>query len=81
MPSLCGGNECLFCKGSSGCLAGNGDDDFEALELEEVHQILNSGYHTRLKRKLSDQESKTLDKVVKNGYNRISYKTVCEKVY
>lgn len=71
----------MFCKGSGGCLAGNGDDDFDALEIEEIYQMIDSGYHARLKRNLTNQELNVLTKVINNGYSRARYITIDENYY
>lgn len=81
MPSLCGGYECLFCKGAGGCLAGNGDDDFVPMDMTEITQMIDSKYHGRWKRSLADQEIMRLMDMVTNGYSRSSYKMVAEKIY
>lgn len=80
MFSLC--SECLFCKCSGGgCLAGNGDDDFVPMDIAEIKQMVESGFHMRYGRKLSGQEIKRLQNIIDNGYSRTSYKTVVEKIY
>ena len=51
MLSLC--SECLFCKCSGGCLAGNGDDDFAPMDKAEIEQMIKSGYHVRWGKKIT----------------------------
>lgn len=79
MFSLC--SECLFCKCSGGCLAGNGDDDFVPMDMTEITQMISSKYHKRWKRSLTEQEVQKLVNIVENGYTRASYKVVTEKIY
>jgi len=40
--SDCSGG-CLLCTAAGGCLAGHGDDDFEAISAEEAKRRFDSG--------------------------------------
>lgn len=79
MPSLC--SECLFCRCAGGCLAGNGDDDFSPLNITEIQTMIDTKFHQRWGRNLSDKELIKLENIMKNGYTRTSYFAKEEKIY
>jgi hypothetical protein len=47
---------CIVCRGSKGCLAGHGDDDFSPFSGEELQSMIKSSFHIGWKRNLSSDE-------------------------